>query len=337
VHPISLEPAFSPLGGDAGLGEVETVMQRLCRGSDAAGEIALEHLATGGKRLRARLALAAIEALGRPRADGVAWAAACELVHNGTLVHDDLQDGDEQRRGAPTVWVRHGAAQAINAGDLLLIVPYMAVAELPVADAVRWELCRALASRTAAVIRGQADEQRLPARDAISFTEYEAAVVGKTSALFELPIFGAALIAGRDLTVAGALSAPFRDLGVLFQMQDDVLDLYGDKGRGRAGSDLYEGKVSCLVVEHAALNPSERTELLAFLRAPRGAKAEAAVAKLIARFRDGGALAAVLERLRDLRRRLERSELYASAPALGPLMHDLVSRTLAPIEPLLRS
>ena len=85
---------------------------------DRLGPIVRQHLETGGKRLRARLALAATEALGHQRADAISWAAACELLHNATLIHDDVQDGDRVRRGEPTVWVRHGIPQAINAGEI---------------------------------------------------------------------------------------------------------------------------------------------------------------------------------------------------------------------------
>src|SRR5215211_7540453 len=92
------------------LAEVETLMDRLAdeAGGEPAGAMVRRHLATGGKRIRARLALAAMEALDEPREAGVAWAAACELLHNATLVHDDLQDGDRVRRGRPTVWALHG-------------------------------------------------------------------------------------------------------------------------------------------------------------------------------------------------------------------------------------
>ena len=123
-------PPRKALWSDEGLDDVERLMLELCSGErlDRLGAILWEHVNTGGKRLRARLALASCQALGGTREQAVAWAAACELLHNATLIHDDLQDGDEVRRGREALWVRHGAAQAINAGDLALMLPYRTTA-----------------------------------------------------------------------------------------------------------------------------------------------------------------------------------------------------------------
>ena len=84
----------------------------------------------------------------------VPWAAAVELLHNATLIHDDIQDGDQVRRGQPTTWVRHGQAQAINAGDLLLMLP-LALSQLQTSDSVRWQLSWRLADQAASIVRGQ--------------------------------------------------------------------------------------------------------------------------------------------------------------------------------------
>src|SRR5690349_12844089 len=117
---------------DALLPEVEAAMQRLVVGGhkEIAGDVGLSHLETGGKRLRARLALAATAALGADSRGAIGWAAACEMLHNATLIHDDLQDGDRVRRGKPTAWVRYGQNQAINGGDLMLILPFAAIGEV---------------------------------------------------------------------------------------------------------------------------------------------------------------------------------------------------------------
>ncbi|MEO1174347.1 MAG: polyprenyl synthetase family protein, partial [Myxococcota bacterium] len=139
---------------------VEKLMVELATGSKAekTGDIVREHLSTGGKRIRARLALAAADALGATADSSIPWAAACELLHNATLIHDDLQDGDELRRGQPTAWVRHGMPSAINAGDLLLVLPTLAIERVPLSADVRWHLSRALAYEATRVIRGQVAE-----------------------------------------------------------------------------------------------------------------------------------------------------------------------------------
>ena len=115
------------------LSRVEARMTELAgdRLIDPAAAMVCEHLDTGGKRLRARLALASCQALGGTAEDAVDWAAAVELLHNASLIHDDIQDGDRTRRGRPALWTKYGAAQAINTGDLLLMLPFRALNRYP--------------------------------------------------------------------------------------------------------------------------------------------------------------------------------------------------------------
>lgn len=335
VLPGALDARRRPRGmwSHDGLDEVEAVMLRLASGErlDRLGVIVREHLATGGKRLRARLALAAAEVLGARREDAVAWAAACELLHNATLVHDDLQDGDAVRRGRSAVWARHGVAQAVNAGDLLLMLPYVAIEHVPVPDGTRWLLSRALARYAEQVARGQSAEMELLAMHRLDWDSYATSVLGKTAALFALPIYGAALIAGRSHEEAEAIAQELLPIGLLFQVQDDVVDLYGDKGRDVVGSDLYEGKVSALVVEHCRLHPRDRDALLELLQTPRDETQADAVDAVITRFRDGGALAAVWRRMGDIEVAVNESEVLACEPRLHACACELVAMALAPI------
>ena len=318
------------LRSTTGLAAVEALMTRLA-GDGRAGAMVNEHLATGGKRLRARLALAALDALGGNREHGIAWAAACELLHNATLVHDDLQDGDQVRRGHPTVWARHGVAQAVNAGDLLLMLPILALEHLWDVEQACWPLARALATHAAAVARGQAAELDLAASGDIGWERYRDAVAGKTSALFELPVEGAALLAGRNGDEARMAAEGFGHLGVVFQLQDDLLDLYGNKGRERPGSDLREGKISALVVEHLRLHPEEGSGLRGLLALPRDQTPDAGVEDFIGRFQDGGAVAAVLRRIDAEAESAMRCEGLRRESDLCDLARELVSVALAPI------
>jgi geranylgeranyl diphosphate synthase type I len=315
----------------SGVARVEALMHRLCEGHGPAGEMVLEHLHTGGKRLRARLALAALEALGGHRGDGAAWAAACELLHNATLVHDDLQDEDRTRRGHPTTWALHGAAQAVNAGDLLLMLPFLALEQLPGSGETRWQLARSLAAHAASTVRGQADELLLAGSPEVRWDEYRHAVVGKTCALFLLPVEGAALLAGWEPAAAQGLARGFEHLGLLFQLQDDVLDLFGTKGRSETGSDLREGKISALVVEHLRLHPEETFWLRGLLAMPRNATPDDEVSRAIERFRSGGALDAVLGRIRTEAEATVGHPGLHDHPALREIATDLVDVALAPI------
>lgn len=321
------------LWSDEGLADVESLMLRLCTGErlDRLGAILWDHIATGGKRLRARLSLSAAEAMGAPRAAAVGWSAACELLHNASLLHDDVQDGDRRRRGRETTWVRHGAAQAINAGDLGLMLPTLALDHVPGDDALRWRLSRVLSWRAQQVVRGQALELDLQSRDQVDWDTYLSAAEGKTAALFALPVEGAALIAGVSPERAAAVAEAFGAVGLLFQLQDDVLDLFGDKGRGEVGSDLREGKLSALVVEHLRLHPQDTPWLLELLHLPRDRTPEAWVHEAIRRFRDGGALAGVWSRLSELDDLVAEDPALAAWPRLHALAMELVSRALAPI------
>lgn len=328
--------AAEGMRGSGGLAEIEALMERLAGTSptDVVGGIVCEHLATGGKRLRARLALATLEGLGGERKAGIAWAAACELLHNATLIHDDLQDGDQIRRGRPSVWARHGAGQAINAGDLLLMLPFLAVDELAAPREVRWSLARLLAAHATRVVRGQAVDLALSGMKELDWESYRAAVVGKTSALFQLPVEGAALLAGVGEEEAEALAAGFRPLGVLYQLQDDLLDLFGHDGDDLRGSDLRAGKVTALVVEHLARHPRDRAWLLALLACPRESTPETDVQRAMLRFRRGRTVEAVLARIDEEAQEALACPALHRWPALRALALELIEVVLAPIQHL---
>ncbi|MEQ1570796.1 MAG: polyprenyl synthetase family protein [Myxococcota bacterium] len=310
------------------LDEVEGALMRLAVGTrlDRLGRMVQEHLDAGGKRMRARLALAAGEALGLERAEMVHWAAAVELLHNATLVHDDLQDGDARRRGSPTVWAQHGAAQAINVGDLLLTLPYLAVRGVEGNDALRWRLAEAIATAAEATVRGQSLELDLLPRRKLGWHDWTAAARGKSGALLALPVHGAALMAGLDRPTAETLAGPFASLGVLYQVIDDRVDLWGDKGRGAPGNDLREGKVSAPVVAHLQLHPRDEPELVALLERPREQTTDAAVEEWIRRFEEGGARDAIDRFADHTVRSLLDEPVLKSVPALHALAAEVVAR-----------
>lgn len=333
--PVRLARPEPNLRQPDGLEEVEELMLQLaCALDDRAGSMAAQHLSSGGKRLRARLALAACDALGGAFRHGVAFGAAVELLHNATLVHDDIQDGDTLRRGAPTLWASHGTAQAINAGDFLLMLPYLAVAEVP--GHLQGGLCRALAHHAVRTVRGQMSELDLLPSGRLDWDAYVEAIAGKTGALIGLPICGAALISGASWPYAHRLSVAFERLGVLFQLQDDVLDLYGDKGRDQSGCDLYEGKVSALVVAHLERCPRDRERLLALLRKPRRETQSDEVQAMTDAFRDRGALDEVLARIAALMHETRTCPVLREEPVLHQLALDLASLAVAPIQHLIQ-
>lgn len=340
--PSAPPPATSPTNGsdprptlELELGAVERTMGRLARSGqiDRAGAMASEQLATGGKRLRARLALSSCRAFEVDTSACVPWAAAVELLHNATLIHDDIQDGDRTRRGEPTLWVKHGVAQAINAGDLMLMLPFLALAELPARQA--GQLSRLLAEHASRTVRGQVEELGLLSSGRLDWDSYLHAVAGKTGALLALPVLGAAILAGREDAFLSDIDQLFCELGITFQLQDDVVDLFGDKGREVVGCDIYEGKVSALVVLQLSRRPDTRTELLDMLAKPRELTTPADVARARHMFSESGALDELLAAISLRANAIRQSSVLLREPRLRRLTEDLLGLALAPIGHLL--
>jgi geranylgeranyl diphosphate synthase type I len=266
--------------------------------ADVLREACLFHLQSGGKRTRAWLALSALEALGAPLSKGIDFAAACELLHNASLIHDDLEDGDRFRRGRPTVGARFGDAQALNAGDFMLLLPGLAVGQSPLPESVRVQLSVALAKSALATASGQSHDLALLENQGFQFEAYARAAGGKTAPFFSLPVFGAALIAGHNASQAAHLAEPFTRLGLVYQMCDDYADLYGDKGREKRGNDIAEGKISLLVVEHVKAWPNDRAHTLRILRKDRAHTTLENIDDLAGRFAASGARQNALARIR---------------------------------------
>lgn len=315
---------------------VERLMVELAWGNGFSrmGQIIEEQLRSGGKRLRARLALATYERLNAGAPPVTGWAAACELLHNATLIHDDIQDGDRVRRGHPTAWILHGTAQAINAGDLMLMLPFSALDRLSATPAQKWILSRALAEAAQQIVRGQSFEADLieTCGTPSGLENYLTCIRGKTAALFRLPVEGSAILAGHDEASARLIGSAFEELGVLFQIQDDVLDLYGEKGREARGQDIREGKVSSLVVEHLRLCPQDREWLVGVLRTPREKTSAADVQAAISRFSESGALEESLVRARMIVSEIMSSPKLRAHQELHALAGEFVTNMLKPIE-----
>ena len=302
---------------EACLSEVEAIMEQVAVGErvERCGRMAKEALAAGGRRTRARLAIVACAVLGVARQDAIRWAAAVELVHNATLIHDDIQDGDTHRRGHEAVWVTHGVGQAINAGDLMLMLPYQVLEGMRTGFDRKWHLSRALASRSSQTVRGQAADMSLLSDRLFDWESYVRVAEGKSGQLIGLPVEGAAILAGLDPTVAHEIGDVFVTLGTLYQLQDDVLDLYGSKGRS-PGTDLREGKMTALISAHLERYPEEKNEWVAFLEEPPEEISAEVVLGYRKRFREGGALEDVCRSIRAIRQALDAAPILAEQPGL---------------------
>ena len=161
------------------LGLIEEIVVEGAPAGSSLPEMTSYHMSTGGKRLRALLPLAVAESLGRPARDLVPFGAACELLHNATLVHDDLQDGDTIRRDQPTIWVKYGEARAINLGDAMLYYTLMLVDALDAPVETRHRASNRVLKETLRVIDGQEREFLLKELGDPSPEDYIRMVEGK--------------------------------------------------------------------------------------------------------------------------------------------------------------
>ncbi len=292
------------------------------------------HLETGGKRLRALIPLLIADVLDSDPSRLVPFGAACELLHNATLVHDDIQDGDDHRRGMETVWRRFGVAQAINLGDAMFYYAVRAVQGLDVEGDVRDRVLSRLVTETIRVIDGQEREFALKQDPCPTIEDYLDMVAHKTSGLFRLPMAGALDLCGAEGCEIEGIGVAANHLGILFQVQDDILDLYGDKGRGARGSDVAEGKRSYMVV-HALerLEGAGRSRLVEILDLDRSHTGSEHVAEIVALFDACGALDAARGEIG--RRRMSAREAVAGvSPALEALVDGLAELFIGPIRHL---
>jgi geranylgeranyl pyrophosphate synthase len=322
------------------LADIRALMDAVCAEESPADSslatMCRYHMDTGGKRLRALLPLAVARALSVEPSKLVAFGAACEMLHNATLVHDDLQDGDRVRRGKETVWVKYGEARAINLGDAMLYwAPLLAMRMACDADR-RQALAKRLLREALRVIDGQDREFLLKDAGAPTVSDYFRMVEGKTSGLFALPVAGAAEFCGASPEIVRALEVAAGHLGVLFQIQDDVLDLYADKGREHRGTDICEGKISVLVVHFLANAPADKSAWLrGLLDAPREEVGADDIDRVADAFRAHGSLQFALDEIARRRKLACESPEFADFPALRALLVAMADIFLEPIGELL--
>ena len=199
-----------------------------------------------GKRVRPFLLLLVHEAAGGRWQQALPAAVAVELIHNFSLIHDDIQDRSETRRGRPTVWARWGKAQAINAGDALFAQAFAVMAPLQEAFGPQraLEAMRVLAQACVALVQGQVLDLSFETRSAVTVEEYMTMIRGKTGALLAAAAEVGALLAGAEAQRREAFQRFGETLGLAFQVWDDYLGIWGDPAKtGKsAADDLVAGK-----------------------------------------------------------------------------------------------
>ena len=210
---------------------------------DAAGHL----IVNGGKRLRPYMVIRSCQILGGKSSTAMIAASAVEMVHNFTLVHDDIMDNDEMRHGVPTVHKKFGMPIAILAGDVLFSKAFQIISESKLSPNANIHLISRLAKACVDVCEGQlldikmADEKRIPTE-----SEYITMIGKKTAALFDVSCAMGAICATNKPKDISNLSTFGRNLGIAFQITDDLIGVMGDPKvtKKPVGNDLREGKKS---------------------------------------------------------------------------------------------
>ena len=210
---------------------------------DAAGHL----IVNGGKRLRPYMVIKSCQILGGKVANAMSAASAVEMVHNFTLVHDDIMDNDEMRHGVPTVHKKYGMPVAILAGDVLFSKAYQIISDSKLSGDATTQLISRLAKACVDVCEGQlldikmAEQKKIPSR-----AEYITMIGKKTAALFDVSCAMGAICATNKPSDIRNLSSFGRNLGIAFQITDDLIGVMGDPKitKKPVGNDLREGKKS---------------------------------------------------------------------------------------------
>ena len=181
--------------------------------------------AARGKRLRMHLALESSLALGLTDHQCHTIAVACELVHQASLIHDDVLDADTHRNGKATVWHQYGAATAICLGDSLLVEAMLQIALLEnLPSAVRQQLVQLFRDAIQAAAEGQIDDCNSDKITNYSYADYCTAVRKKSGALFGLPVLAAMLISQQHAIAIGVANRAYAEFGIAYQLLDDLHD-----------------------------------------------------------------------------------------------------------------
>ncbi len=274
--------------------------------------------ASGGKRIRPLLGLLAYASITGEHARALPGAAAVELGHNFSLVHDDIEDGDVERRHRPTLWTVHGVPQAINAGDTLFSLSRIALhrlSDLGFSDAKVLRLMRLFDETCLALCEGQyLDIAASGSNELMTVDGYFDMIGRKTAALIAASIEAGALLATDDEAVIARYRGFGWALGLAFQVNDDLLGIWGaERATGKEASDVAHRKQTLPVIyAHEMAGPEDRARLEALYAAPDRTPEE--VAEIVAILERTGAR----EYTREQARR-HRDEALAELDGAGVL------------------
>lgn len=212
-----------------------------------------------GKRIRPALCLFGSEAFGGSIEAAMPGAIAVELVHNFSLVHDEVQDRDAERHHRPTAWRIFGDGQAINLGDHLYTIAVGALTAPGSNVERRMAALRVLNGAIARMIEGQWEDLAFESRDDVAVSDYLRMASGKTGALLGAPLEMGALLAGAGIDEAAAVGRWGNEVGLAFQAWDDYLGIWGDpNSTGKSNNNDIARRKKTLPIVHGLAHPTAR-------------------------------------------------------------------------------
>lgn len=227
----------------------------------------------GGKKIRPSMVVLSAEAVGGNPKEALKTAAAVELIHTFSLIHDDIMDKDDMRRGKPSVHKLWGEPMAILAGDTLFSKAFETVLETPI-DNISYErvvgALKTVADSCIKICEGQASDMCFEGNFEVSEDEYMKMIYKKTGALIAASTRSGAIIGCGTPKQVETLTEYGRLVGLAFQIQDDYLDVVSDEENlGKpVGSDIVEGKMTLMVVNALSkASPEDKEELISILKA----------------------------------------------------------------------
>ncbi|MEF2912952.1 MAG: polyprenyl synthetase family protein [Succinivibrio sp.] len=247
------------------LDKVEKILSNLLTGSDMeehVNSMCLSVVKAGGKRIRPKLALASFYALNqKPEQNELVeyFAASCELLHTASLVHDDVIDKATIRRGVKTLNETDGNHAAVLAGDYLFTKCFLCLNNIK-----KPEIFTEINNTLATLVSGELAQLKNQNKLNISIDDYLQTIYSKTGALFELATSGSAIILECDENTVNAFKEYGKQLGIAFQVADDILDYSSDNeilGKS-VGEDLIDGRVTLpLIYALQSVDNSDRSDL----------------------------------------------------------------------------
>ena len=236
-----------------------------------------EFFSRKGKSLRPVLCIECCKAVGGREDEALQAAVAIEMFHNFTLIHDDIEDNSEMRRGSPCLHVKYGLPLALNAGDGLFMMVWQEAQKID--GPKRERVIALLLSAFTQVLEGQAAELGWYYKNKWDVTEqeYYTVIEGKTGALIAASCEAGAILGGADEEQSRALSGFGMDLGLGFQIIDDVLNIVGDERKygKEIGGDIQEGKRTLITIwALRTLQAAKKARLEAILKKKKKSSAE---------------------------------------------------------------